>query len=153
MKFYLLFFFCFIFSTASCQDTSIVTSWDKLTSAFVSRATAFESISLLVSKIAKVDSSILKDVSERKVALKMLLDDPRLPDSNFIQLVVKENSKVRASFSKVMHLMSEPAFVSSKEAADIQTQLMVIENQISSRRKQYNTLLGTKNRMDLVYPK
>jgi hypothetical protein len=154
MKFCHLLYCCFIISTASCQDSSIVTSWTKLTTAFINRATAFENITLSVSKIIKVDSVILKDVSERKMALKTLLDIPRLPDSNFIHQVVEENKKTRASFWKVMDLMlSKPSFASTKESADIQTQLMTIENKIFYTKKQYNTLLLSINRQDLLYPR
>ncbi len=140
-------------STAWCQDSSILISWNKLTSAFVKRATTFENIALSVSKVLKVDSGSIKDITERKVALKTLLGFLDRPDSNLIQQVAEENKKSITSFSIIMQLMmSDPAFASKKEAVDIQVQLMAAENQILSAKKQYNTLMHSKNRKDLLYP-
>jgi hypothetical protein len=140
-------------STAQCQDSSMHISWNKLTSAFIKRATTFENIGLSVSKIIKVDSSSIKDITDRKVALKTLIKCSDRLDSNFIQQVAGENEKSLASFSIILQLMmSDPTFASKNEAADIQVQLMAAENKILSEKKQYNALVYSKNRKDLLYP-
>jgi hypothetical protein len=153
MKYCCLFFVCLVTSKAWCQDSTVLISWNKLTSAFVKRATTFENITLSVSKIIKVDSSSIKDITERKIALESLSGDSDRLDSSLIQQVAEENEKLIASFSILMQLInSDPTFASRKEATDIQVQLMAAENRIFSAKKQYNALVNSKNRKDLLYP-
>lgn len=153
MKYYCLFFVCLLTTTAWCQDSSVLISWNKLTSAFVKRATTFESIALSASKVIKVDSISIKYITERKVALESLSGYSDRLDSNLIQQVAEENEKLVASFSIIMRLIiSNPTFASKKEATDIQGQLMAAENRIFSAKKRYNALVNSKNRKDLLYP-
>jgi hypothetical protein len=152
MKYYFLLFCCLIASTAWSQDSSMLASWNKLTSAFVNRSVIFENITLSASKIIKIDSSTVKSITEGKVALKNLVHFSIFPDSNFIQQAVEENKKSIAAFSKILRMLSDPAFTSKKEAKDFQMQLMAVENHIFSAKKEYNSLMLAKNRKDLLYP-
>lgn len=153
MKYYCLFFVCLVTSTAWCQDSTVLISWNKLTSAFLKRATTFENIALSVSRVIQVDSNSIKDITERKVALESLSGDSDRLDSSLIQQVAEENVKLMAAFSIIMRLIfSDPTFASRKEATDIQVQLMAGENRIFSAKKQYNALVNSKNRKDLLYP-
>lgn len=131
----------------------MLVSWNKLTSALEARSVAFESISLSLSKMVTVDSGIIKDVRERRVALQSLLQLLTRPDSGSIQQIVEENKKLLRSFLKVTALMmDDPAFSSKKESAEFQTQLIGLENRILSARKRYNELMRSKQREDLMYP-
>ena len=152
MRYFVFFIVYFFFTDVRAQDTLILNSWKDLSRAFQRRSDIFENIARTVSKTILVDSNAVAEVTQSKVALKKVLNSMERFDSIFIKSVESENAKLLKTFSRISAaLFGDSLFKSTDQAANMQTELMAIENRILYTKKKFNQLCLSKKRHDLIY--